>query len=354
MAGNVYFSSLDNKKFKSPLDKITRLIDKCEISKIFKKGEIIAVKVHFGELGNTSFLRPVYLRPVIDSLKKLGAKPFIGDTNTLYVGMRTNSVDHLHNAAMNGFNYSTLQTPVIIADGLRGENSIDFEVNLPLSKYVKLASDFVHADGMVVVSHFKAHEMSLIGGAIKNVAMGCASRQGKMDMHSNARPKVTAKKCTKCSRCISSCQVEAIEMRDKAFITEKCVGCVRCVAVCPEQAITVNMNNTTDILQKKMVEYVYGMKKALDSKIIFINILTQMSPACDCYGGNDKPMSPDIGFLSSTDPVALDKASYDLVLKTAGEDVFKKVYPDLDTKFQFEHAEEIGLGTTDYKLINVD
>ena len=354
MASDVFFSPLDNKKFISPLNKITRLLEKCNIKDKFKKNDIIALKVHFGEFGNTSFVRPIFLRPVIESLKEIGAKPFLTDTNTLYIGMRSNSVDHLHNAALNGFNYSTLQVPVIIADGIRGDNVIEYEVDFPMLKKIMIASDIYNSDGMIVVSHFKAHELSGIGGAIKNVAMGCGGRRGKYDMHSDAKPKVAAKECTSCGKCIKSCQVKAIEMKNKAFITERCVGCGRCIAVCPEQAIKVDWNSTSDSVQKKMMEYSFGIQKALNSKITYINIMTQMSPACDCYGGNDRPMAPDVGFLSSNDPVALDKACYDLLLKEAGKDPIKDVYPELNTLTQFDYAEELGFGSTEYRLVSVE
>ncbi len=354
MKSAVYFSSLKNKKFNSPLLKIQRLLEKCEISKKFSKGDLIAIKVHFGELGNTSFIKPIYLRPIIELLKKSGANPYMTDTNTLYVGMRTNSVDHLHNASLNGFNYSTLQIPAIIADGLRGENSEQVEVNLELNKTVELASDIVHSDGMIVVSHFKGHEVSGFGGAIKNISMGCASRRGKLDMHSKTRPAVKAKGCISCAKCVSACQVKAIEMKDKAFITERCVGCARCIAVCPTQAIQVQWNQSSDSTQKKMIEYAYGTAKALNGKIIYMNILTDMSPACDCYPGNDEPITHNIGYMASLDPVAIDKASYDLVLKQAGYDPFKKEYPQINIAVQFEHAKKIGFGNQDYELIEVE
>lgn len=356
MKKDVYFSSLENKKFKSPLDKIKKLLNKCNIKDTFKKNEIIAIKVHFGELGNTAFIRPIYLRPVIEILKEIGTKPFLTDTNTLYIGMRSNSVDHLHNAYLNGFNYSTLQTPVIIADGIRGENTIEYEVNLELSKKVKLASDIIHSDGMVCVSHFKAHEISGFGGALKNLSMGCASRGGKLDMHSNSRPFVKEKECTSCKRCIVACQVSAIEMRQKAFIKEEiCVGCSRCVAVCPVKAININWNASSEFTQKKMAEYAFGVVSALKRNIIYINILTSIVDACDCYPGNSAPMVGDIGFLASTDPVAIDKASYDLVIKSSnGEDPFKKVYPHIDSSITLNHAHKIGTGNLEYNLIKID
>jgi uncharacterized protein len=350
----VYFADLENMKFRSPLDKISMLLDKCDINTKFKDNDLIAVKVHFGELGNTAFIRPVYLRPVIDKLKKLGAKPYLTDTNTLYAGMRTNSVDHLHNASLNGFNYSTLQVPVIIADGLRGENTVSVEVDLELLKKVKLATDIVNADGMVVVSHFKGHEVSGFGGAIKNLSMGCAARRGKLEMHSQTKPVVKQGTCTACGRCVDNCQVRAIKIEEKAFITKLCVGCARCIAVCPENAITIQWNESSANTQRKMVEYAFGTVKALRSKIIYVNVITDVSPACDCYPGNGKPVADNIGFLASLDPVAIDKASYDLIIKQHGHDPFVKVYPEIDPMIQFEHCAKVGFGSAEYELITID
>lgn len=354
MSVDVYFSSLANHKTKSPLDKIKRLLYKCGINERFNKGELVAVKVHFGELGNTAFLRPIYLRPVLDILKDLGTKPFLTDTNTLYVGQRSNSVDHIHNAALNGFNYSTLQTPVIIADGLRGEDSIDVEVNLNLLKSVKLGSYIVNADGLVVVSHFKGHEVSGFGGAVKNISMGCASRGGKMEMHSQTKPLVDRELCTACGKCLKCCQVGAITMEERAVISDLCVGCSRCIAVCPEGAIKVDWNESSDSTQKKMVEYAYGVLNAKRGKTVFVNILTDIVPACDCYGGNDEPLVENIGFLASNDPVALDRASFDLVRERAGKDPFKEVYPELKTTLQLDYAKEIGLSEGSYRLIEIE
>jgi uncharacterized Fe-S center protein len=353
MSSKVYFTPLENKKLNSPLLKIKKLLNKCNIKDFFNKNELIALKVHFGELGNTAFLRPIYLRPIVELVNHSGAKPFMVDTNTLYVGMRTNTVDHLHNAMFNGFGYSTLQTPIVIADGLRGENSIEFEVNLELQKTVSLASDIVNADGMVCISHFKGHEISGFGGAIKNLSMGCASRQGKLEMHSNSKPTVHQENCTSCGRCLQNCASNAIEMTPKAFITDNCTGCSRCIAVCPEHTIHINWDASSADTMKKMVEYAYGTYLALNKKIIFINFITSVSPACDCYPGNDKPVVEDLGFAASLDPIALDKACFDLVKKAKGEDPFKTVYPEIDSDIQFKHAEKINFGDIQYELIRI-
>ncbi|MBZ4672692.1 MAG: 4Fe-4S ferredoxin [Deferribacteraceae bacterium] len=355
MQSKVYFSSLNNKKFNSPLNKIKKLFNRLEPSRYFGKKSLVAIKTHFGELGNTAFINPVYIRPIAETLIQLGVNPYLTDTNTLYVGMRTNSVDHLKNAYLNGFNFSTLQLPVIIADGLRGENSVSVPIKGELLKSVKLAADIINADGMVVVSHFKGHEVSGFGGAIKNLSMGCASREGKLEMHSISVPSVHEDKCTSCGRCLFACAHNAITINPKAKINENCTGCARCIAVCPEEAIGINWNETSENTQLKMAEYAFGVNEALKGKILYVNILTNISPACDCYPGNDAPITGDIGFLSSTDPVAIDMASFDLVKKAMGvnADPFKEIYSYLDSMIQLKHAEKLGLGSCSYELIPI-
>ena len=350
MKSIVYFSPINNKKTVSPLNKIKKLFKKLEPEKLFHKGSLIAVKTHFGELGNTAFLRPIFLRPIIEILKNLKTKPFLTDTNTLYVGMRTNSVDHLHNAFFNGFNYSTLQVPVIIADGLRGENSVEVKIDGKLLKSVKLAADIINADGMVCVSHFKGHEVSGFGGAIKNLSMGCASREGKLEMHSITRPVVNSHKCTACGLCKAACAHDAITISKFATITEKCTGCARCIAVCPENAIEINWDETAENTSLKMAEYALGVHTSLNGKILYVNVAMNISPACDCYPGNDAPVCGDIGFFASTDPVAIDKACYDLVVKNVEDDPFKKIYDYIEGTVQLKHAEKLGLGSMDYEL----
>jgi uncharacterized protein len=354
MKSKVFFADLQNHKSTSLLNKIKKLLYQCEIQNKYQKKDIVAVKVHFGELGNTSFIRPVYLHPMLKELKRMETRPFLTDTNTLYTGMRSNSVDHLENAFLNGFNYSTLQVPVIIADGLHGANIIEIKVKYELSKKLILARDILEADGLLVVSHYKGHEISGFGATIKNISMGCAARSGKLDMHSANKPVVKQGLCTACRKCLKSCQVNAILFKEKAAITAKCTGCLKCVSACPEGAIHILWNQTSENVQKKMVEYADGVKNAFPDKSIFINVLTDISPACDCYPGNDTPVCPNIGFLASDDPLALDKASHDLVIQQTGQDPFKQVYPEIDSSIQFKYGEKIGLGKTGYELIKVD
>jgi uncharacterized Fe-S center protein len=244
---------------------------------------------------------------------------------------------------------------VIIADGLRGDNFQSIPINGELLNEVNIASDIASADGMFVVSHFKGHEVTGFGGAIKNISMGCSSRQGKLDMHSDSKPGVFTDKCTSCGRCLSFCASDAIDIKPKAEINDKCTGCAMCISVCPEGAIYINWNASSASTQKKMAEYSAGVVKALDGKIVYLNIILSVSPACDCYPGNDRPVVGDIGFAASLDPVALDKACLDLVAKEfGGDDPFSKIYPKVDSDHQLSHSEKMGIGTKEYMLIVVE
>jgi hypothetical protein len=184
--------------------------------------------------------------------------------------------------------------------------------------------------------------------------MGCASRAGKLAMHSRTRPQVKVEKCTACGRCSAACGSSAIEITAAAEITSRCTGCARCIAVCPERAIGIDWNASTEYTQRKMVEYAQAVHTFFTPRVAYINILTQISPGCDCYPGNDAPMAPDIGFLASHDPVALDLASYRLMTEAARDpQLIKKVYDYLDPEGQFVFAKEFTFGSLEYELVKL-
>ena len=244
MKSAVYFADLRATPKQNLLAKVKALLDKAGIAKRIKKDAMVAVKLHFGEAGNTAYIRPVFIRQIVDGIKALGGRPFLTDTNTLYVGSRSNSIDHLTTAIQNGFSYAVVGAPLIIADGLRGGNETVVEVNLNRFKKVYLGSEIVRADAIVSVAHFKGHELSGFGGTIKNLGMGCGSRKGKLAQHSTVSPKVARKKCVGCGDCVAYCAQQAISLSDeKAKIdSKKCVGCGECILVCPNQAIQIQWN----------------------------------------------------------------------------------------------------------------
>jgi uncharacterized protein len=362
----VYFLDLKTSPKENRLERISRLMDQLPFSKPLTKKSLVAVKIHFGEKGNTAFVKPIYVRPVTEKIKAWGGKPFLTDANTLYVGTRSDSVSHLQTALENGFSFTTVGAPLVIADGLKGKSSIRVPIHQKIFKTVSIGADIVDADALVSVAHFKGHELSGFGGTIKNLGMGCASREGKLSQHSNISPKITRKKCIGCGECISHCAQEAIDLQDnKAGINpEKCVGCGECILICPQGAIQVQWNESLSVFQQKMVEYTLGVLKGKEGRSLFLNFLTDISPACDCYGHSDRPIVRDIGILASTDPVAIDQASVDLVNNEpgnkdsaltknykSGEDKIRGIYPQIDWEIQLQYAEEIGLGTRKYALV---
>ncbi|HBG47210.1 MAG TPA: 4Fe-4S ferredoxin [Deltaproteobacteria bacterium] len=367
MTSRVFFADLRTTPKRNLLDKIDSLLDGVGLKERFRGGHLIAVKLHFGEKGNASYVRPVFVRRVVDRIKETGAGPFLTDTNTLYVGTRGNSVDHLRTAIENGFDFAVVSAPLIIADGLRGEAGTPIRVQGRHLDEVSIAREVAAADGLVAISHFKCHELTGFGGVLKNVGMGCASREGKLTQHSSCAPVVDPDGCTACGDCASACPSDAIEVGAAAVIDDgACIGCGHCIAVCPQGTINVRWNETPGRLQEKMVEHFEGAVKGKDGRCVYLTFINQVSPACDCYGHNDAPIVPDIGVLASTDPVAIDQAAADLVCaaegfrETAlasghapGGDKFRGVHPLIDWEVQLEYAQTRGLGSRRYTLAGV-
>ncbi len=349
------------------LNKLNRLLQQDEFSTCISANDLTAIKLHFGEKGNDAFLNPIYLRPVVDFVKSKNGLPFLTDTNTLYNGSRSNAINHVVTAIEHGFNYAVVNAPVIIADGLKGNDYADITIHQRHFNTVKIAQSIVDAHSMIVVSHVKGHEMAGFGGAIKNLAMGCAPIKGKMEQHS-ARPVVNPKKCIGCSECATICPANAITIaKSVASINPiSCIGCGECISICPQKTIHLNWETELPTFIERMTEYALGAVQKKQKKTIFINFLMNISPLCDCYPFNDIPIVPDIGILASTDAVAIDQASIDLINKQigfensaltknhhVGGNKFKGVHDHVDGTIQLRYGQEIGLGTTDYKLISV-
>lgn len=368
MASKVYFVNFRSKSHKdNTSSKIRKLFDSANMKTVIGKDELTAIKIHFGEKGNDAYISPLYVRQVVDKIKECGGKPFLTDSNTLYKGSRSNAVDHINTAIENGFAYSVVGAPIIIADGLRSKNSAEIEINKKYFKKIKLSTDIVDCDSMVVLSHFKGHGMAGFGGAIKNLAMGCASPSGKQQQHSEVKPKA-GKSCVGCGRCVSYCPVNAISLNGKKAETSPdiCIGCGECIPTCPIRAISPNWDTDISDFLGRMTEYAYGVCKAKEGKITFINFVMNVSPDCDCCSWADYPIVPDVGILASMDPVAIDQASFDLVNKQQGfydsdlkcnhepgKDKFKGLRDTVDAELQTKYGEELGMGSRAYELIEI-
>ena len=352
--------------------KLKSLMEKAGVRQIDMDGKFVAIKMHFGELGNLSFLRPNYARAVADLVKEMGGHPFLTDCNTMYPGSRKNALEHLECAWENGFTPLTVGCPILIGDGLKGTD--DIAVPVKGGEYVKeayIGRAIMDADVFISLTHFKGHEMTGFGGAIKNIGMGCGSRAGKKDQHSSGKPNISAPLCRGCRRCQRECANNGLEFDAEAkkmhVNLDNCVGCGRCLGACNFDAIHFAGDNAPADLNRRMVEYA---KAVVDGRPNFhVSLIVDVSPNCDCHTENDAPILPNIGMLASFDPIALDQACADLCQKAEPiansqlgdnmrrkgfvdlRDHFKNNKPEVDWKTCLEHGEKIGLGTRDYELI---
>ncbi len=363
----VFYTDLRTSFTENLPQKLERLIKTAGIGNIDFDNKYTAIKIHFGEPGNLAYLRPNYAAVVVKVIKELGGKPFLTDCNTLYVGGRKNALDHLDAAYKNGFSPFSTDAHVIIADGLKGTD----EALVPVEggeyiKEAKIGQAIMDADIIVTLNHFKGHEATGFGGALKNLGMGCGSRAGKMEMHSAGKPFVKTDRCIGCGRCIKICAHDAPSITNKkaAIDHDKCVGCGRCIGVCPADAVAAAGDESNDILNRKIAEY---SKAVLQGRPGFhINLVVDVSPNCDCHAENDIPIVPDVGMFASFDPVALDLACADAVNRqpviansqldrmphTHG-DHFCDSAPTTNWKTGIEHAVKIGIGSDTYELIEI-
>ena len=364
----VYFTDMRTHNRTSLPEKLKKLIRMAGIGDIDFDSRFAAIKIHFGEAGNLAFLRPNYAKVVADTVRELGGIPFLTDCNTLYAGSRKHAPEHMDTAAENGFSYESTGCRIIIGDGLKGTDDIAVPVvGGELVREAKIGRAVMDADIFISLNHFKGHECTGFGGALKNIGMGCGSRAGKMEQHNSGKPQVNAKKCRGCHMCLKECAHGAISFTDgKAMIDhDKCVGCGRCLGGCNFDAIRNSNSSANADLCKKMAEYA---KAVVDGRPCFhINIATDISPYCDCHGENDAPILPNIGIFASFDPVAIDQACADMCnaqkplpnsvlgdlaqFDPMKDDRFTSTFPTTDWRVTLEHAEKLGIGTREYELI---
>jgi len=369
----VYFGDIRTTKNVSLPEKLERLCGRLSVFKNIKKGELVAITLHFGERGNTGFIRPLYIRRIVNLVREAGGKPFLTDANTLYRGLRSNAVDHINLAMEHGFSYATVNAPIIIADGLRGKDYVEVEINGKYFKKVKIGSAAYHADSLISVAHVKGHVLFGFGGAIKNIGMGLGARSGKQMMHADMKPDIIAKKCRGCGLCVKWCPTNSLFLENRpdrepplsTLKAETCIGCGECVVTCEHDAIKISWNGAPQSVQEKAVEFAWAIAKDKKDKIGAINFLMDISPDCDCLGRSDASVVPDIGILASDDVVAADRASVDLInqqpslgntvipeARLAEADKFAVIH-GVDWMHQLAYAEKIGLGKNDYALKSI-
>jgi len=353
MSAKVYFiKAKDNEKDEALCSRLEALIRKEELLGFVAGRDIAAIKTHFGESADLGFVRPVYIKMLGEIIREAGGLSYLTETSTLYKGNRNNAVKHISHAHAQGFDFAATGMPIIMADGLFGDEECHVPIDGKLYRSVNIAALFGKCNALVVLSHFTGHMGTGFGATLKNLGMGCSSRKGKMEQHSTAKPKIKKRACTGCGVCAKWCPEDAITLEDERAVIdrEKCIGCGECLAMCRFDAVAYNWGVTYEDLQKKVVEHAMGVYALHRGKGLYINVATRVSKNCDCAGGSFEKIVPDVGILVSHDPVAVDAASLDLVESAAGKALGQLAF-DVPTRVQLDYAREIGFGNADYELI---
>ncbi len=347
----VFFLPLSSKEPSARIERsLKEILRLTKFTDHISKGDFVAIKMHFGEEGNRGYVKPNFARVISEEIKKSGGKPFFTDTNTLYKGRRSNAIDHLILAYEHGFTPDYLGAPLIIADGLLGNAEVKIKIDGKHFKEVPIARELAFCDAIVSLNHFTGHIVTLFGGCLKNLGMGGASRAGKLLQHSSVKPKVKEKRCTGCEICVSWCPTQSISIsNEKAIINyETCSGCGQCLCICKFDAIYFNWEESAEVVQEMMVEHALGVLKG--KKSFHITFLNHITLDCDCMAKDELPIVEDIGILASSDPVAIDKASLDLVEERIGKSFSAHTQREQLTANQIEYAEKLGLGSSNYEL----
>lgn len=354
----VIFWDLNTARHSSFEVKLRGLLKTARIGAHLRSKALTAVKIHFGERGAASFISPLWLGPILSFLRKCGSHPFLTDTNTLYSGSRSNGVSHALLAREHGFDSAVLGAPVVIADGIRGTHQIEVPLEGRRFQTCYLAGEIAAADAMLTCSHFTGHRLAGFAGALKNLAMGCASKQGKMQQHATTGPVVRSEKCDGCGACRSVCPTGALVLEGDhapALVPELCTGCAQCISVCPRDALRPCWDSGGRDFLEGMGDYAAAALSLFQAPVLHLNFLLRVTPECDCEGHGASPLCPDLGIAASYDPVALDQASLDLVNRAVEgrHPSLERLHPGIEGEHLLACAESMGIGSRSYTLTRV-
>ena len=335
--------------------KTNHIMERANVTSVIEENTLVAVKQHFGEKGNENYIKPLITKRVVDLIKGSNAWPLLVETNTLYKGERSDSYHHLMIVHNHGFSIENVGAPIVVMDGVHGQNQRPVAIPGKHFREVNLVSDLPFFNSMFIVSHVKGHMLSAMGGAIKNLAMGFASRAGKLAQHNDFKPVVNHNKCTLCQVCTNYCPEEAIKRgNDRIEVNnEKCIGCGECYAACQFDAISFKWEEADRKFNEKMAEHAFGAVINHHGKVAYLNFMIDIAKQCDCWSDDNPVICDNVGIFASYDPVAIDQACLDVGTEKLGKDVFQEMWPELDATFQLEHGETIGMGTRNYTLIEI-
>jgi uncharacterized protein len=354
--GTVFLCRVQDKQPASWPAAVGRLLDATDLSELAGKNDRVAIKVHVGEPGVDTALPAEIAGEVARRLRLRGAQPYFTDTSVLYAGRRSNGPSHAEVAVEHGYTLERAGAVFIPADGLVGNLEVEVAIGGRHHESVGVAEAIAHANSAVVVSHATGHLAAGFGATLKNLGMGCSARKGKLLQHSDTKPFLKESACSACAVCVAHCPTGALSLGSDGRVQLDeaiCTGCGECLAHCRNDAIGFRWDTAPTMLQEKMVEHALGAVRALKGNLLYLLGLVNLTQHCDCWAPGSSRVAADIGFTLSTDPVALDQAALDLVEAQAGRDLSALAWPKIDGSVQLAYAEELGLGSRTYTLIEV-
>ncbi len=286
-----------------------------ELRAVMKPFERVAVKMHMGEPGNRYYIAAPFARRVVACLKSLGCNPFIFDSPVIYASPRNNVQGYLASAAEHGYTEENIGAPIIISNRsvpVRGTR-MTYDV----------CADPIEADGVLLLTHVKGHVACGMGGAIKNVGMGCASRNTKGAIHNGGEP-VLSDGCTQCGECVANCPTGNIRLESNgpSFGVTWCPGCSNCALVCPAHCITPRVGTFDELLAESA-----ALAHERFKKLFAVNVLKNIARHCDCMPDAAPLIAPDIGFICAEDMLTADGASLETIARVTGRaDLFAETH----------------------------
>ena len=297
------------------------------------EGDLVAVKLHVGELGNPYYVQPFFVHQIVQKIREAGGKPFLTDSNTYYLAQRNNAVDHFQTAAANGFGFCQF----ISAEGLRSESGRLVKTK-GILKEVEVSGAIAEADAMIVVSHDKGHALTGFGGAVKNMGMGCTTRAGKLRQHRTVGLKIDESKCNGCGLCRKVCEMSLPEIVGKKAknVSKECMRCPVCAEACPKGAISLIEKNN---LGKALASASYGVLSTFKkNKVSYVSFAENITQFCDCVPSPGHIVMDDIGIFASDSPVSVDAA----FLQNMDHKIFDEAY-DVDSWEQVKELKALGI-----------
>lgn len=354
----------DYSKGRNPLGGVHALLDKSGFVEMIPNGGSVAIKLHMGELGNIRYIRPVFVREIVDIVRDRGGRPFLFETVASYPGERDTKQKYLNTAVKNGFAEATVGAPVVITDDEDKQEIIPISnrINDCELEQAKVPSLLLESPCILVVSHVKGHDLTGFGGALKNVGMGCVSSETKRAQHFVNMPQFNNSDCDGCGKCIESCPTDAIKLVNETVEREvsECISCGTCLFRCPLHC-WVWPAGSKEKLQVYMAHVASAVLSEYKGRIGFVNFVQDVVPHCDCAAPSGQPVVQDVGIVFSFDPVAVDKASLDLVdrapiipgsTSVTPPDVLGKMH-QTDSLVQLVTAEKLGVGTLKYEMVAI-